>query len=131
MISSFNVAISGLNASAKRLSVAADNIANHQSTATKVDGRIIDEPYHAKIAQSISEGLGGVSVVVKEATPPTATLFNPTAPNADANGQSRVPNVDVAEQLINQRIAGYDYKANLKSIQVQDDMLKNLLDIKS
>jgi len=131
MISSFNVSISGLNAATRRISVAADNIANQSSTATKQDGQVIDEPFHAKVAQSISQGQGGVSVVVKEANPPIITTFDPTAPNADANGQSRVPNVDVAEQLINQRIAGYDYKANLKSIQVQDNMLKNLLDIKS
>jgi flagellar basal-body rod protein FlgC len=131
MTSVFSIAVSGLNAASQRLAVSAQNIVNKDSTKTLKDGQVIDEPYHAQQAQSISNALGGVSVVVKDANPPTTVTFNPDDPSADANGAVRVPNVDLETELVNQSIAAYDFKANLKSIKTQDDMLSSLLDIKS
>jgi flagellar basal-body rod protein FlgC len=131
MISSFSVSVSGLTAAGKRVGVAANNIANQNSTSTNVNGTKVDKPYHAQVAQSVSNGGGGVNVVVKDANPPTITTFDPSSSNADANGQAEIPNVDVAEQLVNQQVASYDFKANLKAIKVQDNLFKSLLDIKS
>jgi flagellar basal-body rod protein FlgC len=132
MTFAFGISTSGLHASAKRIAVAADNIANVNSTKQLQNGQVVNEPYHAKKTQTISNALGGVfKVEVLDANPPTKTMFNPNADNADANGSSEVPNVDLAQEMIDQRIASYDFKANLKSIKVQDNMLQNLLDIKS
>jgi flagellar basal-body rod protein FlgC len=131
MISSFNVSLAGLNAAAKRLQVSATNIANQFSTATIKDGQLVNEPYKAQRAQQVSNNLGGVSVVVRDANPPTVTAYAPGSPNADANGQAEIPNVSMEDEFINQMIASYDYKANLKAIQTQNHLFENLLDIKS
>jgi flagellar basal-body rod protein FlgC len=132
MTSVFSIAMSGLTAASRRLEISAQNIANRDSTKTVINGQVIDEPYHAQKAQSISNALGGVvKVNVTDANPPTTTIFNPNAENADANGSSRVPNVSIENELIDQRVAGYDFKANLKSIQAQNHLLDSLLDIKS
>lgn len=132
MTSVFGIALSGLNAAAKRFAVSANNTANVDSTKQYNNGQLVNEPYHAQQAYTLSSSLGGVyKVEVKDAYPPTKTVFNPNAENADENGASQVPNVDIANEMILQRVASYDFKANLKSIQAHDNMLKNLLDIKS
>ncbi len=131
MTSVFSISTSGLYAAAKKLEVSAGNTANVNSTKTVKDGVVTNEPYHAQIAQSISNAQGGVTVKVKDAAQPTKTIFDPTAENADANGNSLAPNVNLDHELVNQRIASYDYKANLKAIRVQLNLDKSLLDIKS
>jgi flagellar basal-body rod protein FlgC len=129
MTSVFGISVSGLNAASKRLEVSANNIANKDSTRTIKDGQVTNEPYHAQRAQSISQANGGVSVVVRDENPPTVTTFNPGADNADANGQSEVPNVALEKELIDQNIASYDYKANLKAIKIQNNVFEELLRI--
>lgn len=130
-MSPFDVSVSGLNAASRRLQVSANNLANIHSTGKMVNGQVVNSPYKAQVAQQVSNTLGGVSVVVKDANPPTITAYSPTDPAADpATGLTEIPNVDVAEEFINQMIASYDFKANLKAITTQNGLFENLLDIK-
>jgi flagellar basal-body rod protein FlgC len=120
MISPVGSALSGLNASSRRIAVAADNIANQFSnnyTPSQVD--------------QVSLSNGGVLAREKAVTPDKVQIFNPVDPNADASGLVSMPNVDVANELVSMSIASYNFKANLKSIKVSDEMQKSLLDILS
>ncbi len=130
MVSAFGISVSGLQAASTRFAASANNTANAFSTKSLKNGQVIDEPYHAQKSQQISNSLGGVlKVEVSDANPPTKVIFNPTAENADANGASRVPNVDLEKEMIDQQIAAYDYKANLKAIKVQNNLLDSTLNI--
>ncbi len=105
MTLAINASISGLNAASTRVSVAANNLANQSSVNTNTDG--VAKPYTAKQAVQTSQAGGGVDVTIQQT--------------------NDVP--DTAQQLIDAKIASYDFKANLKAIQVQDDLVKNALNI--
>lgn len=118
MISAINSALSGLSSASARVAVSADNIANQFS-----------RNYKPKTVEQVSLGNSGTKIQVKEVNQATVEINNPADPDADANGIVSMPNVDVANELVNMSIASYDYKANLKSLKVADNMQKYLLDI--
>lgn len=131
MVSAIQSALSGLAAASRRVEVSAQNIANQFSTRRREHGQTVNEPYVPQQAASVSLPQGGVQSVVRDATNPVTTVYAPDHPDADAEGLLRIPNVDTATELVNQKIASYDYRANLKSIKTADEMQKNLLDILS
>lgn len=123
MVSAINSALSGLNAASKRLEVSANNIANQFSTKSVIDGKVTDTPYALQRVDQVSLSNGGVLAKVSNATPATTTVAD------QQGGTTELPNVDQTDALIQQNLAAYDFKANLKTIKAQDNMLKNLLDI--
>lgn len=125
MVSSIDIALSGINAASRRLEVSANNLANQFSTKTISNGEVSDTPFNALRIDQVSLSGGGVTTQVGNANPATTTTANPEG------GLQEVPNVDTASELIHIRLASYDFKANLKTIQAQDDLLKNLLNIVS
>ncbi len=129
MIPPFNAALSGLAVSSRRLQVSAENISNQFSTRTLVDGQSQNTPYVPKEVVQTSLPTGGVRAEVRDKNPATTTVFSPDSPDANADGTLTLPNVNLEDELVNQKIASYDYKANLKVIKVQDDLDKSLLDI--
>jgi flagellar basal-body rod protein FlgC len=132
VITTFNVALSGLSASSKRLSVSANNIANQLSTSTRMaDGQVVNQPFVPKQVQQVTLGTGGVQSVVRDVNPPSVTVFAPEAADAQPDGSLILPNVNLETELVQQKIATYDYRANLTTIKVQDNLEKNLLDILS
>jgi flagellar basal-body rod protein FlgC len=134
-MSSFNIAISGLNAASTRISVSASNLANKDSNFKKIDGQTVKSPYDALQAQNISLQTGGVQSIVKAANPSTKTIYNPTDAAADPDtGLVQTPNVDVEKELVNMQIARYDYRANLAVVKTQqklEDELLKAVDIKA
>ena len=120
MVSPINTALSGLSAASRRIAVSADNIANQFS-----------KNYTPKQVDQVSLSGGAVQAIVKDVNPATIPVFNPLDPDADANGTVQLPNVDLANELVNQTIASYDFKANLQSIKAADNLQKSLLDILS
>ncbi len=131
MSTAIGSALSGLAAAGKRVEVAADNLANQSSTATKVNGVTTNKSYIPKDVVQISLGAGGVRAEIREVTNPTVKYHDPESTQADEQGFVDSPNVDTAEQLVDMQIASYDYKANLKSIKIIDKLSQNLLDMLS
>ncbi len=131
MVNAINSALSGLSAAARRLHVSANNIANIHSTKTVVDGNTVNAPYVPKRVDQVSQAGGGVTTVVKDINPASTKLFDPDDPDADTEGFVAYPNVNLETEIVNQKIASYDYKANLKTIKVQDELEQSLLDILS
>ena len=127
MVSAINTSLSGLEAAGRRIEVAAQNIANQNTTLTQVNGVESRQPYLPQDIVQISEAGGGVRTVERTATEPTTQRFDPSNTNGDS--LETVPNVNVAEQLVNLQIASYDYQANLKAIKVASSIEQSLLDI--
>lgn len=119
-----NTAVSGLRASEVRLANSANNVANIQSTG-RAPGQTF-EP--SQVAQS-SLAAGGVSTRLQAVDPATVPVFDPGNAAADAEGITQYPNVDLEEEVVNQQIATYDFKANLKVIEKTDEMMEDLLNI--
>ncbi|MFW0777016.1 MAG: flagellar basal body rod protein FlgC [Rickettsiales bacterium] len=120
MVSPINTALSGLAAASTRIAVSTENVANQFS-----------KNYVPKQVDQVTLSAGAVRAVVKDVDPATTPIFNPSDPDADVNGTVQLPNVDLANELVNQSIASYDYKANLQSIKAADNLQKSLLDILS
>lgn len=129
MVSSINVALSGLNAAGTRLGVSANNIANQFSTTTTINGQTQNTPFKPQQVQQTALPGGGVRTQVVDANNPTTQRFAPTDPSADENGQVESPNVNLEQEIVNTITAGYDYRANLKVLKVQDNLQQSLLDI--
>src|SRR5687768_2350807 len=100
MVSAIDSALSGLAASSKRLQVSANNIANQFSTKTVIDGQTVDQPPAAQRVDQVSLSGGGVQAIVRDANPGTVTV-----PDIDNGGTKEVPNVDLANELIQIQIA--------------------------
>ncbi len=126
-----NVALSGLGAASKRIGVSANNIANQLSTSTVIDGQVVKQAYVPKQVQQVSLQTGGVKALIGDVNPPTISVYAPESVDAGADGSLKLPNVNLETEMVNQAIAGYDFRANLTVIKAQDKLEKNLLDIMS
>lgn len=126
MVSAIDSALSGIAAASKRIQVSANNLANQNSTQTNNNGQITDQPYTPQRVDQISLSNGGVQAIVKDVNPATVDV-----PDLQTGQLTKSPNVDTANELIQMQLASYDFKANLKTIKVQDELFKNLLDIQS
>ncbi|MDE3016960.1 MAG: hypothetical protein KGI29_08605 [Pseudomonadota bacterium] len=118
MATAINAAISGLAAANTRLTVSASNVANQSSTSWIVNGQTVNQSYAPQKVDQASLQSGGVQARVSKANPAGVTVQG-----------MQSSNVDTASQMVQQSIAAYDFKANLKTIKVQDQMQKSLLDI--
>ena len=130
----FAIASSGLAAASLRLQVSADNVANVSSTGPLPDGANAANFPPAYVPQRVNQvdvAGGGTAATVSTVSPSYVPQFDPTSPFADKNGQVAAPNVDLANEAVQQAIARYEFAANAKVLQVGSETLKSLLDIKT
>jgi flagellar basal-body rod protein FlgC len=124
------ISLSGLLAASQRVAVSANNIANQQSLASEgVDGGLENTPYVPQDVVQLSAEAGGVTTQVQGRNPASVQSYRPDSPLADEGGLVNAPNVDPTVELVNQQIAVYDFKANLKALKVQDEMQREVLNI--
>lgn len=129
MTPTLNIALSGLKAAETRLANSANNVANAGSTRSVKDGVEVSEPYKPTRVAQTSQAEGGVSTKVVEDGNPTTPVFDPGNADADDNGFVQYPNVDLAEEAVDQVVATYDFKANLNVVKADKSMFDKLLDI--
>ena len=86
--------------------------------------------YAAQRVDQVDVAGGGTLANVTTASPGYVTQYDPTAPFADKNGLVAAPNVDLANEAVQQITARVDFAANAKVIEVYSEMMKSLLDIK-
>jgi flagellar basal-body rod protein FlgC len=136
MSSISTIALSGMNAATRRLQVSASNVANVASTGALPNARGT-VPAGAPTAYAPLEVVqtanadGGTQTTVTTVTPSTTAVSDPQAPFANQDGLVAAPNVDLAQELINQMMASYSFAANAKVLTADDRMTKTLLDIKA
>lgn len=127
MPSAIDNAFSGLSVASTRIDVAASNIANQSSSKSIVNGQPANQPYVPQKVDQLSLSNGGVLALVSAVSSPTQQVPDATS----STGLATEPNVDQASQLAQLDVASYNFKANLKVIQTQQNMDKALLDIKA
>lgn len=130
LISTLKVSASGLSAERLRMDLIADNLANANTTRTP-DG----QPYRRKVA--LFEPItptphmpGGVRVVqiAADASPPRM-VYDPSHPDADANGYVTYPNVDIVHEMVDMITASRAYEANIQAFNAAKEMFMRTLDI--
>lgn len=122
---------SGMQAQSTRMRVVSENLANAQSTG-RTPGA---DPYRRKtvtFAEEMDRAMGTPTVVVKDiGTDRSAFEVNhdPGNPAADANGNVKMPNVNVLIELSDLRQANRSYSANVEAITQARSMLTMNIDL--
>lgn len=137
IISGIDVTAGALNAQKTRLDIVAQNIANAQTTRGP-DG----QPYHRKVVSFETEllrqsgaattGAGLRSVRVSAITDDKSegqSLYDPQHPDANADGFVKMPNVNMAYEMIDLMTASRAYEANLSVVKNARQMTMRALEI--
>ncbi|MNO50501.1 Flagellar basal-body rod protein FlgC [compost metagenome] len=144
--SSFGISASALTAQRLRMDVISSNVANAETTrASVVDGKAV--PYRRKLVvmeatesnkfsnilnskmngSSSSEGVKVQSII--EDTSPLKPVYNPSHPDADAEGYVYMPNVDITKEMVDMLSASRSYEANVTMLNASKAMVSKALEI--
>lgn len=137
LAAAISASASALNAQRARIEVAVSNLANAESTRG-ADG----QPYRRRevvlstapvtpfqSAMDRAEVVGVEVSAVVEDTSPFRRRFEPSHPDADAEGFVAVPNVDVPEEMVDMLSAARAYQANLTAIGLIRDTVQRALEL--
>ncbi len=127
MINSITIALTSLNSASMRINASASNIANMNTTGSLEDEN--NAPYTPLTTTSKSiDNPGGVHSNIIPKNDPFIPSYDPDSPFADENGIIGVPNVNLAEETVNMKLAELSYKASLNIIKTSDNMFDELLE---
>ncbi len=134
----FDINASALTAERLRMDLIANNIANANTTRTDAGG-----PYQRQIpifaevleqvkdlsGQTVSRGAGvRVSGIEKDVKPPRL-VYDPTHPDADAQGYVAYPDINTVTEMVNMISASRAYEANVTAFNSAKDMFRTSLDL--
>ncbi|MBV8152160.1 MAG: flagellar basal body rod protein FlgC [Candidatus Eremiobacteraeota bacterium] len=130
---SIEVSASGLSAERLAMDVIANNLANANTTRTpegtpfkrqlvvfqqKIDYAAKDTVERQGEDSTQVGNLAGVKAVgIVDDPGPDRMVYDPTHPDADANGYVHYPNVDVVKEMVDMMTASRAYEANVSAIQ--------------
>ena len=133
-----DISTSGLRAQRLRMDVIAENIANAEATRTPEGGPYrrrevvleADGGAWAKTRQGLQGEASGVRVakVTEDPTPPQL-VYDPSHPDANAEGYVAMPNVNVPTEMVDLMAATRAYEANTAAFKAARDMGKAALDL--
>ncbi len=141
VLTAMKISGSALKAERTRLNITTMNLANANTTRTIEGG-----PYKAKSVvfqakpleganfqetlNSTAERMRTVEVAkVVEDKAPFKEVYDPSHPDADANGIVKYPNVNVVEQMVDMMEARRAYEANVTALDAVKNMALKALDI--
>jgi flagellar basal-body rod protein FlgC len=132
LFTAFRIAGSGATAQGQRLNVVASNLANADSAAGP-DGqtyRARQVVFEATQADHASAGVAGVRVAqVTTDNSPLRRLHDPKHPMADASGYVSLPNVSVADEMVNMISAARAYENNIEVMNTARSLLQKTLQL--
>ena len=136
LLNAINASASALDVQRARMEVAVSNLANAESTRD-VDGQpyrrrevvIESVPFDQHFDRSQVQMAGvRVAEVVEDKTE-FRRRYEPSHPDADADGFVAVPNVDVPEEMVDMIGAARAYQANLTAINLIRDTVQKALEL--
>ena len=136
--SAINASASALDVQRARMEVAVSNLANAESTRD-INGQpgpyrrreVVVEtvPFEQQMG-SANVGASGVRVAaVLEDQAAFRRRYEPSHPDADADGFVATPNVDVPEEMVDMLGAARAYQANLQAIGLIRDTIQRALEL--
>ncbi len=129
-----SIAVSGMLAASQRLQVSAMNVANMRSGGALPDAQgnyaaNAPRPYTPLRVDQVDVANGGTRAIVTEVSPGYVATYDPSAPYADQDGMVASPNVDLADEVVQQLMASYLYAANARVVTSYNQMVKSLFDV--
>lgn len=125
------VAASGLEAQSRRMLVVSENLANASSTGSTPGA----DPYTRKTVsfESTLDDVTGANLVhvdrVDLDRKPYRIEYDPGHPAADADGNVKLPNVDMLVELADMRESNRSYEANLQVVKQARSLISMTIDL--
>ena len=140
LFTTFDIAASGLKAQTTRLNTISANLANAETTVTPEGGpyrkksvvfQTREIPFRDHLQSALQAGQArGVEVArIVEDTEPPQLVFDPSHPDARADGYVEMPNVNVLKEMVDMMSATRSYEANTTTIKSAKRMALKALDI--
>ena len=135
LLPGIDVTSDALNAEKIRLEVIGQNIANAHTTrgpnGLAYQRKVVTfETELQRVAGETGPNVTGVRVAAITADPSLGDLvYQPGHPHADANGMVRLPNVKLAQEMVDMIAASRAYEANLSVVPTARQMAKRALAI--
>ncbi len=140
--SAMRVSASGLDAQMKRMNTINSNIANAETTQN-ADGtgpyrkkdavmaaQVDRESFGEILSNQMDEAVQGVQVTeIREDDRPPRMVYNPSHPQANADGYVAMPNVNPVEEMANMISAQRSYEANVTAMGAAKSMAAKALEI--
>ncbi|MEN6641475.1 MAG: flagellar basal body rod protein FlgC [Armatimonadia bacterium] len=125
LFSGLKISASALSVERLRMNVIAENIANAETTRTPEGG-----PYRRREVQIASSGEApGVYASVASDPRPDRLMYDPSHPEANAEGYVRMPNVDLPAEMVDMMTATRAYEANTVAFQSQRQTQERTLEL--
>lgn len=141
-LSSFDISASGLTAERQRLDIAAENLANTNTTRTESGGTyrrkmvVLEEVpsttfrtrFNSLLNRSAAKGGVKVTQIIEDQRD-LNPVYNPDHPDANEDGYVMMPNVDPVKETIDGMSATRSYEANITAFNAMKMMAQKALDI--
>ncbi len=129
----FKVSATALDAQRRRMNVIASNMANVHSTRSEEGGPyrrkdVVFAPVDVSSGDSLIRGVR-VEEVVTDMAAPFKTVYDPSHPDADANGNVAMPNISVIEEMVNMMMASRAYEASVTAFNTAKSMVLKTLEL--
>ena len=143
-LNALDVCASGMTAQWQRMDVASENITNASTTRTENGGHyrrkmVVFEPmeYENSFKRHMDreilrqrDATAGVKIAeIVEDTRPGEMVYDPTHPDANADGYVEMPNVDLLKETVDTMAASRAYDAALTAFNIFKTMSSRALDI--
>ncbi len=138
---SMQISSAALGAQRVRMNVLSSNLANAQTTRTAEGGPYRRKdvifsatptggPFEDFLDDSMNSQLSEPRVVgIHQDTKEPRNVFDPTHPDADKNGNVKMPNVQVMTEMVNMITATRAYEANATALSEAKNMAMKSLEI--
>jgi flagellar basal-body rod protein FlgC len=136
LLSTLDVAGSGLAAQRLRMQTVATNMANARTTRTEDGGpyrrrapvfeAVPTDPFGDALEQAVSK----VEVAeIWESPSEGIRVLDPDHPDADADGYVRMPDINILHEMVDLMTTGRSYEANANVVDATRDMALRALEI--
>jgi len=131
--SSFDISASGIYAQRVRMDAVANNIANAETTRTAEGGPYKRQSvsFRAVYEDAVGNQVNPAGVAVDEvvSTGGVRIVHDPGHPDADADGNVKMPDINVVEEMVDMISATRAYEANVTALNATKSMMNNAIDI--
>ncbi|OIO67412.1 MAG: flagellar basal body rod protein FlgC [Zetaproteobacteria bacterium CG1_02_53_45] len=142
LLSSMHISASGMSAQRTRMDIVAENIANAESTRTPEGGpyRRRQVVFQASPEQQQFSGIFNSSFAndrhqsvkaayVAQDPTPFRQVYDPSHPDANAQGVVNLPNVNSVEEMVDMNSAARSFEANVTTMEASKRMFLKSLEL--
>ncbi len=143
LFTSMHISSAGMAAQRARMDIVSENIANAESTRTQDGGPYrrhqvvfetvgVQSDFNSIFRGHLSGGSKPQSVRVSEVTKdmsPFNEVYDPTHPDADANGMVKMPNVNTIKEMVDMNSAARSFEANITTMDASKRMFLKALEL--